>query len=138
MKRNFIALSLLLTVTALLTYSGMAMGRPDLIVSSTRQGHVMVRTPLESQGRAFLGMKSSQGFVGTWVFSISTADYPSSRVITQTLTLRENGTALLKMEKKSRVASSAETHEYETDTKTRHGTWSIRGGEAWIDLEELV
>lgn len=136
MKQNSLILTLLLVASALLTYSGTTV--PDLIVSPVTDGsYVMVREPVESYGRAFYSQKNDPGFVGTWSYSLSTKDYPSSQVITHTLTLNPDGTASLVVESKNRVPQ-AQTLQYRTATETRKGNWCLRGDEVWVDLEDIV
>jgi hypothetical protein len=136
MKQNTVVLSILLVVVALLTYAGTA--RPDLIVSFHQEGSVMVRESMASHGQAFYGQKAGRGFVGTWTHSISTCDYPSSHTMTQTLVLNADGTASLVLKNKNRVGGTMESPQYKTDSNTRQGVWSVRGGEVWIDLEDIV
>lgn len=132
MRRNTLILATVLIAAAFITYFGY---RPDLVASKIDDGSgIRVSGPALQSSRVFLGSSSDNGFQGTWVYGVATADFPSSHMTTHRLTLNQDGTASLVEEERNRVSSRAEA-EYRTETRTRNGTWTQHGQEAWIELD---
>ena len=132
MRRNVLIFLLVFISVALFIYSASS---PDLLAVKTDEGNgIRVRGPGAESHRVYLGASSDVGFQGAWVYSIATADFPSSRISTHRLVLHEDGTASLIEESRTRVRSGDEA-DYRTETKIRTGTWSEHGDEAWIYLD---
>ena len=132
MRRNVLILAAVLIAAAMFTYFG---HEPDLIASRTEAGSgIRVHGPAVESSLVYLRSSSGHGFQGTWTYGIASADFPSSHVTTHSLTLDEDGTATLQQESRDREHFLGRAGD-ETETKTRRGTWSQHGEQAWIELD---
>lgn len=128
MKRNLVVLCLLAITAALFARPTL---EPDLIVSlGPNNRSIEVAVPSEPHGVYYETLSKARltGFKGEWGYSMSTKDAPPSRIWGRQLSLKEDGSATLKVEELLRTGSGG----YKSQSELKSGKWVRRGEVAWI------